>query len=64
MEKYWAKVLQQRDGSSCGLYIVAFAVDFANGVNSEEVRYDEIAMRNYFAKWLAKDSIRPFSRSQ
>ena len=50
IEKYWAKVQQQQDGSSCGLYVVAFVVDFTNGVNIEEVRYDEIAMRNHFAK--------------
>ena len=32
------------------LYVLAFVVDFDNGKNVEEVRYDEIAMKNDFAK--------------
>jgi hypothetical protein len=58
----WAKVQQQSDGSSCGLYAIAYAVDIANDIDPKGVRYDENNMRSHLLYCLDRDILKPFPR--
>ena len=58
----WANVQQQSDSSSCGLYVIAYAVDIAYDIDPTRVNYIEQEMRKHFLFCLDRFMLKPFSR--
>ena len=59
----WAEVQQQsHDGSSCGLYVIVYAIDIANDIDPKDVKYDEKSMRLHLLYCLDRDMLKPFPR--
>lgn len=58
----WGDVQQQSDGSSCGLYAIAYAVDIANDIDPAAVKYIEQDMRLHLLYCFDRDMLKPFPR--
>jgi Ulp1 family protease len=55
-----AKVQQQLDASSCGLFCIAFAVDIAHNKDPRHSTYDVKKMRQHLFECLNKKKLTPF----
>jgi hypothetical protein len=58
----WTNVQQQSDSSSCGLYVIAYAIDIAYDIDSTRVNYIEQEMRKHFLFCLDRDMLKHFPR--
>ena len=50
-------VQHQTNGNDCGLFALAFATDFAEGINPSERYYDEKALRNHLLQCFRNNEI-------
>ena len=55
-----AGVQQQSNGTNCGLFSIAFAVDIAFGITPKERAYAESEMRNHLLKCFKNRKMSPF----
>jgi hypothetical protein len=58
----WTNVQQQSDSSSCGPYVIVYAVDIAYDIDSTRVNYIEQEMKKHFLFCLDRDMLKPFPR--
>jgi len=56
-----ANVMQQIDQSSCGLFVIAYAIDIAFNLNVEKSKYVVFKMKQHFKKLLGCQIINSFS---
>ena len=55
-------VQQQTNGTNCGLFAIAYAVDLAHKEDPTKIRYDERRMRSHLVECLTEGSLTPFPR--
>ena len=53
-------VQRQTNGTNCGIFAIAYAVDLANRQDPTKIRYDEGKMRKHFHDCLQAESLKPF----
>jgi hypothetical protein len=58
----WIEVQQKSNGSFCGLYVIAYAIDIANDIDPKSVRYNEKNMKFHLLYCLDRDMLKPFPR--
>ena len=62
-EEFMVKLMpvqHQTNGSDCGLFALAFATDFAEGIDPSERYYDEKALRNHQLQCFRNNEINQF----
>ena len=57
-------VQQQRNGTNCGLFALAYAVSLAYGEDPGKVRYDESKMREHLLSCLRNNTLLPFPNKE
>ena len=63
MKKFYSSVQQQKGGSDCGVFAIAFAFDIAQGVDPQYVNYTQTEMRKHLKTCLQQDSVTAFPRN-
>ena len=53
-------VQHQTNGNDCDLFALAFAIDFAEGIDPSERFYDENALRNHLRQCFRNKKINQF----
>ncbi|XP_035677372.1 polycystic kidney disease protein 1-like 2 [Branchiostoma floridae] len=56
------EVQHQWDAEDCGLFVIAWAVDIAEGQDVSKVVYDEMKMRSHLEMCFKEEKLRPFPR--
>ena len=57
-------VQQQTNGTNCGVFAIAYAVDLANDQDPTKIRYDEGKMREHLYDCLQVERLKPFPRKE
>ena len=58
----YASVPKQTGGIDCGLFVVAYAVDIAEGNNPEEILYSQHMMRDHLINCFEKGELSAFPK--
>ena len=62
-EEFMVKLMpvqHRTNGNDCGLFVLAFATDFAEGIDPSERYYDEKAFRNHLLQCFTKNEVNQF----
>ena len=57
-------VQQQTNGTNCGLFAIAYAVDLVHKEDPTKIRYNERRMRSHLVECLTEGSLTPFPRRE
>ena len=58
-----ARVQQQKGGSDCGLFSVAFAFDLAQGIEPQYINYIQSEMRKHLKTCIQQGTLTSFPRN-